>query len=175
MTAAAHRSANVIDLEGDRCQVIGERPALVSPGVYNLIFLHHETMVLSRKSLKLALWFRIVTMGEHYGAKLPRYYNVARIEGKPRRGGGFRVGWSSAFTREYAALFNSLPARTDRIPMSPFEGAEVRGRVRTVTTGWRQKPIPALLQYSVIEELQPVVAPTPAPSPTPAGNPRETA
>jgi hypothetical protein len=164
-------------VEGDQGQLIGAKPPLVTPGTYDLMYVFDETILLvGGRVPKLAIWFRITTPGQFIGTKLPRYYNVTTIEGKPRRSGGFKVGWRSAFMREFAAVFDSVPLRTNRIPMSRFEGTAVRGRVRTVTSTWYQKPSPVPLHYSVIEELlppTPVVSPTPAvaPSPTPAPTP----
>jgi hypothetical protein len=165
MSAALH----LVEAVPHGGSVMGAKPPLVKPDIYNFLYLFDETRILSRKAMKLAVWFTIVTPGEFYGVRLSRWYNVAKIDGKPRRHGGFKVGWNSAFIREYAAVFNSLPRRTNRIPMSPFEGVEIRGRVRTVVSGWHQSTIPQLLHYSVIEELlsAPGLTPTPTPCPTP--------
>jgi hypothetical protein len=171
---AARKPDNVVDLADDeRGKLIGAKPPLVTPGTYELLYEFDETLLLSGgKVPKLVLWFRITAHGQFMGTKLPRYYNVTKIEGKPRRGGGFRVGWRSAFIRDFAAIFNSVPGRTNRIPMSRFEGVDIRGVVKTVVSTWNQQSAPTTLHYSVIERLLPpapavAVTPGPAPSPTP--------
>jgi hypothetical protein len=168
MSAAPARAENVVDLVDKRGSIVGAKPPLVKPGIYELLYDFDETRILSRKSTKLVVWFKIITPGEFFGVKLPRYYNVTKLEGKARRYGGFKVGWKSAFIREYAALFNSVPSRADRVPMSRFEGVEIRGRVKTVVSGWRQSTIPQPLHYSVIDALLSVPTPSPTPAPAPA-------
>ena len=131
----------------------GERPALIPPGTYELRFDHHETLILFGRASKLVLWFTIISMGPYFDVvKVPRFYNVKRIIGRPQKHGRFKCGFKSDFLREYARLFPA-PVRLDRIPMSEFRRHVVLGRVRTVTRGSDQGAIPESLQYSVIEEL----------------------
>lgn len=160
----------------DAGQVVGTKPPLVTPGTYNLMYELDETILLGKgRAPKLVTWFRITSHGEFLGVRLPRYYNVISLEGKPRRHGGFKVGWKSGFMRDFATVFESLPSRMNRIPMSKFEGVEIRGRVKTVVSGWDRKdgPLPVALHYSVIEKLLPLTAAvsvtpsvTPVPTPT---------
>jgi hypothetical protein len=130
----------------------GEAKALIPPGEYQFGFDYHETALMFGRAPKLVLWFRVLTMGEHFERRIPRYYNVTRIIGRPARRGRFKVGHSSSFVREYLRLF-STTNRLDRIPMSRFEQHIIVGKVRTVRTGGDQKRIPESLQYSVIDEL----------------------
>lgn len=131
----------------------GPRPALVTPGVYELRFDYHETMVLFGRASKLVLWFTVISMGPYFDCvRLPRFYNVKRIIGRPQRNGRFKVGFGSDFIREYARLFPA-PGRLDRIPMSAFSSHIILGRARTVIRGSDQSDIPEMLQYSVLDEL----------------------
>src|ERR1700690_2675495 len=93
----------------------GERPALIPPGVYDLKFLQYETALMFGRQPKLILTFGICSMGDHFEKRVKRFYNVAKLVGKPRRYGGFKAGWSGDFLREYAKFFR-LPSRADRIP-----------------------------------------------------------
>lgn len=133
----------------------GDRPALIEPGEYELRFDHYETLILFGRAQKLVLWFTVVTMGPYFDTvRLPRFYNVTRIIGRPGRNGRFKVGFRSEFLREFCTLFPvKLPARLDRIPMSLYSNAIIVGRVRTVTKDREQRDIPEPLKYSVIEEL----------------------
>lgn len=179
VTTSSLRLVNEGDGNGE---IDGPKPPLIEPGSYDLIFVDHETIMLGGGSVsKLVVWFRIATFGPAHGTKLPRYYNV-RLEGKPRRHGGFKVGWRSAFVRDYAAATGALPARKNRISMTALEGRDVRGIVRTVTYGWphrkgeKSAALPPPLYYSVIDRLMlaaVAVAPRPAPVPTPTCNPPE--
>lgn len=153
-----------------------EKPPLLPPGNYELAFVECQTGVLFGKSAKLILTFSIMTPGEYLGLKLLRYYNVQKIIGRQGKDGRFKVGWHSDFMREYCNLFPA-PSRNDRVPMSKFRNTVVLGRVGTVNMGRGQKPIPSVLQYSVIREinellvgselsLTPIPRPTPIPTPT---------
>lgn len=130
----------------------GERPALVPPGTYDVSFCGFSTFILFGRASKLNLQFKILTMGEHFEKRLNRYYNVARLIGRPGPNGRFKVGFSSDFLREYAKLF-PVPHRLDRIPMSSFERHIFTAKVRTVEKGSQQEAIPDSLRYSVISEL----------------------
>ena len=153
----------------------GERPALIEPGLYELRFNYHETRVLFGCAPKLVLWFTVISMGPYFDqVQLPRYYNVAKLLGRPGKHGRFKVGFKSDFLREYAALFPAR-LRLDRIPMSPLERGIVMGQVRTVSVGAKQESIPTVLRYSVIgqlvrlkDDVLPVSAiPDPSPVPVP--------
>src|SRR5665213_736967 len=118
----------------------GERPALVTPRVYDLKFEYFETARMFGRALKLILWFSIAETGDDFQKTVARYYNITRIIGTPQRDGAFKVGFRSDFLREYATLFG-MPLRLDRIPMSNFKGCFVTGKVKTVTTGRNQQEI----------------------------------
>ena len=130
----------------------GERPSLVPPGVYDVSFCGFSTFILFGRAAKLNLQFRIVTYGEHFEKRISRYYNVARLIGRPGPNGRFKCGFSSDFLRDYCRLFPA-PTRLDRIPMSSFEKHIFSARVRTVEKGSQQEAIPDALRYSVISEL----------------------
>jgi len=134
----------------------GDRPVVVAPGPYELVFDHHCTQYLFGRAPKLVCYFRIVTQGPCFGHMVRRFYNVKTLSGKPRRGGAFKVGWHSDFLREYAALFG-LPERVDRVSTERFKSVIVRGRVATVCRDSKGRSIPDALRYSVVHELLEVV------------------
>jgi len=124
----------------------GERPPLVPAGKYTVRMVEFKTWLMLGRYPKLVLTFEIITQGEHFGIRLPRFYNVKRIIGRAERGGRFKVGWRSAFLADYARLFG-LPQRLDRIPMSRFREMAVVAKVETVRTDVQQRPIPRDLRY----------------------------
>lgn len=124
----------------------------IPPGVYTLAFETGQTWVYFGRSPKVVMWFRVVSYGPHFGAVLPRYYNVKQIKGKPRKNGEFKAGPSSDLVREYARIFNTRP-RLDRISFSQYKGISISGRVETVQKDREQKELPEVLHYSVINEL----------------------
>jgi hypothetical protein len=133
-------------------EIDGERPSLLPPGTYDVSFVGFTTFVLFGRASKLNLRFKVVTFGEHFEKPISRYYNVARLIGRPGPSGRFKVGFSSDFIREYGRLF-PVPTRLDRIPMSSFENHIFTARIRTVDKGSQQEVIPDGLRYSVISEL----------------------
>ena len=136
-------------------QIDGDLSPLIKPQKYDLSFEYYETAKLfGGKAFKLVLWFKVITLGEYFDVRLPRYYNVKRIMGNPQKYGNFKIGAKCDFLREYANLFGlPVSGRLDRIPMSKFEGAIIEGKVRTVKHGINQHSIHEALQYSVIAEL----------------------
>jgi hypothetical protein len=120
--------------------------------VYDVAFTHYSTAVMFGRAPKLALWFKVVTFGEYFDTPLPRYYNAAKIIGKPMMYGRFKVGFQSDFLREFVTLFG-MPKRLDRIPMTGWEKHTFVAKVRTVEVGSKQRAIPDGLRYSVISEI----------------------
>jgi hypothetical protein len=132
----------------------GERPALIPPGEYQLRFDYHETCVMFGRAPKLVLWFTVITPGAMFGnTRVPAFYNIRRLIGRPARHGRFKVGFKSGFLRDYFRLFTTPASRLDRIPMSAFKTSIIVGKVRTVERGSDQTEIPEPLRYSVIDEL----------------------
>lgn len=130
----------------------GEPPQLVPPGEYEFKFQYFETKRVFDRP-KLFLWFSVLTFGDYFEKRIPRYYGATRLIGKPQRGGRFKVGWKSDFRREFCRLFPISVNRLDRLPMTHFERVILIGRVRTVERAYNQRPIPPEAQYSVIDEL----------------------
>ncbi|TNC82774.1 MAG: hypothetical protein C9356_02580 [Oleiphilus sp.] len=141
----------VVESKGD-FQLDGDELPLLPPGEYEVGFDCYETRFLHRGH-KLVLWFKVATMGEHFGKRLPRYYNISRMLGKAGKNGKFRAGRKSDFVREFYSVIPKQIGRLDRIPMTALNNVLVRAKVKTVTNGYDQRPIPEPLQYSVIEEL----------------------
>ena len=141
------------DAPADVFSVEGPELPLIPPGTYDAKFDYHETARMFGRAPKLILWFRVMTMGEHFNTKLPRYYNAKAIRSKPRRSGGFAIGRKSAFLREYLGLFDRPGLRLDRLSMSEYRDKLFEVSVRTVKRGSHECDIPRRLQYSVIDEV----------------------
>lgn len=137
--------------EDDACELTEILP-LVPPGEYEAYFDRWQTAALmGGKAKKLILWFALATPGV-MGTRLPRYYNVRTLKGKPRLNGHFTVGPKSDFAREYCRLLGP-PRRRDRFSVSRFENKLFSVKVRTVQSGADQSRIAECLQYSVIGKL----------------------
>jgi hypothetical protein len=126
---------------------------LIEAGEYQLAFVSHRTLMLFGKAPKVALRFRVVTLGKAHGVMLDRFYNVQKIIGAPRKGGGFQPSRHGDFLTEYMSLFPLRVKRLDRLTLAPFRNVVITGKVGTVTNNAKQKALPEPLQYSVIQEL----------------------
>jgi len=150
----------------------------IPPVEYEAAFVDFETRLLFGRQPKLYLWFSLITPG-YIGIKLPRYYNVLSLSGKPRRGGRFKAGRKGNFVREYGRLFNVLPdLKSDW--SERLTNVICKVRVKTCDRSFNQKAIAECAQYSHIAEilevydgqlaseaLPPLPNPFPAPVPTP--------
>ena len=145
-----NNTENVIQLQDSIIE--GDKPPLVPEGNYELVFQYHKTGYVLGRAPKLMCYFKIANLGEYNGVMLMRYYNVKSLNSKARKGGSFRVSWKKDFVREYVNLFG-LPKRLNRINTEILKTAIIIGKVRTVKEDYKGRPIPELLQYSVIEEL----------------------
>jgi len=138
-------------------QIADDLPPLVRPGFHDVMLDDFRTALMFQgKAPKLILSFAIVSHGDDFGKRIPRYYNVARIIGKPQLGGRFKVSKKGDFLREYLSLFHYDGGRLDRLPMSRFSGVVIRAEIVTVKHS-RGKEIPGPLQYSKIARLINVV------------------
>jgi len=131
---------------------------LIPAGRYQLQLSHWWTGVLFGRRPKLALIFKVVDFGEHFGVLLERWYNVTL----PRhlatgRNGSFKAGWSSDLVREYVSLIG-IVKRNDRIALSKYADAIVNAEIVTVSSTSKQEPLPEALHYSVIRKLLSVEA-----------------
>ena len=148
------------------------------PGEYEAIFFGFETRLLFGRQPKLYLWFTITTPG-YIGIKLPIYFNVLSLSGRPRRSGRFKAGLRGDFVREYGRLFGELPD-TESDWDESFKNVVCTVRVRTCSRSFKQQDIAECAQYSHIAEILEVhtskqspddVAPMPNPSPEPTPAP----
>ena len=126
-------------------------PALVEPGEYELRFLGLRTSNVFNTA-KVAFWFSIVTPGEAFEEALPRWYRVRSVSSSKR----FRFSWRGELVREYYQLF---PARADKLrkatefPVTKLRDHVIVGRVETVISDHKQRPLAENMRYSVVREL----------------------
>src|SRR5215210_3854857 len=102
-----------------------DQPACIPPGTYELEHMQYYTGII-HGGPKVALWFRVVTMGEYFHTQ--RYYHVNSIG----KNGTFKAGWHSDLVRECVRVLGERPNRRDRIPITRYRGRYILGRVYTV-------------------------------------------
>jgi hypothetical protein len=62
-----------------------------------------------------------IAVGKHYGVAIPGYYRASRLEGKPRRNGGFLIGTRSRLYRDLARMLGRLPPK-NMVPVEDLHG-----------------------------------------------------
>lgn len=157
MTTARNPALGVVEADSIDFLIADDLPPLVRPGFHEVMLDGFQTALMFQgKASKLILNFTIVSHGSDFGKRVPRYYNVAKILGKPQQGGRFKVSKKGDFLREYLTLFHFDGGRLDRLPMSRFNGVTIKAEIETVKHA-RGKDIPAQLQYSKVSRLIKVI------------------
>lgn len=146
-------SAQVIPFQNDYAYTHGEKIEKIPDAKYELAFVSCETRLLHVSGKKLVVWYRLISPGKYNGIILARWYNVSRMIGQVGQSGGFKAGPKSDFTREWAAIFGSIPHRLDRFPVTNLSKVIVQGYTRVVQMDARRNPIPESAQYSVIDRI----------------------
>ena len=90
---------------------------------------------------------------------LMKYYNVKRISGSARRGGGFTPASKGDLCCDFARLIDE-PGRLDRIPLSRLRDNEWIIKVVSVTQGSKCRLLATEVRYSKVEDI---VGPRPGP------------
>ncbi len=135
----------------DDILVEGDQYPLVPDGEYVARFLLHETAVVFRTP-KVFLHFELVDFGRYFKTQLWQAYRVRRLIGTPGKGGRFALGRRSELFLDLARLYDKS-IRPDRISLSSLKDVLLRVRTRTVTTDYKQRPLPEHLHYSVIDSI----------------------
>ncbi len=129
----------------------------VPAGCYELEYVSHvKRKIFSAR--KLYLNFRIINDGPHQGKIATRYYAITMSEaGKAR--GRFGFGWYSEGMREYVLLFGERPQRNTDISIEKYKSQIFLGRIETVTSDYKKRDKPELLQNSKVAELIEIIKP----------------
>ena len=124
---------------------------LIPEGIYQLAYINHSTFLFKGRQPKVAVFFRIVDIGENFGVVLPAYYNVDKFIGKRGKSGGFKVAKRSNLARDYCRVFpTERSPRLDRLPISKMSSVIIQGTVRTVEKDSNQREIPEAVRYSKV-------------------------
>lgn len=134
--------------EGGR--VIGPL-CLIPSGNYEVAYLYYETGVYWGKP-KVVVHFSVINHDTYAGTEVDRFYNVASLDGPPRRYGGFSAGCRGDLYREYIGL-RSEAVRRDRISYAFLKEKRVLAQIEPVTRDYQRRPLPSDDQYSRITNL----------------------
>lgn len=134
---------------------------LIPDGRYRVRYEWYETRLGFGKTPKVVLNFVVTTPGDACGKPLQKYYNVNRLKGGPKRGGGFVPSMRGDLLRTVIGLFGEF-SRNDRIAIRKLFGRqELEVITRTVVADSKGNELPEECHYSVIDVI---VGPAPAPS-----------
>lgn len=142
------RSADVVPIEDGIVE--GAQWPLVPDGEYVVRFIRHETATVF-KTPKLFIHLELVGP-THQGARLYAAYRVKRLIGQPGKSGRFVISSRSELLIQLARIYGRQ-MRMDRVSLRALRHCLLRVRTRTVTTDYRQRPLPEALRYSVVAEL----------------------
>lgn len=132
----------------------------IPDGLYQARFLGHETRRPSGKfGPKVYMYFEITTPVEFAGVVISKYYNVKRISGSARRGGGFTPATRGDLYRDFTRLIDE-PGRPDRIPLSRLKDSGWIVKVVSVLEDSKGRLLAPAVRYSKVEEI---VGPSPGP------------
>lgn len=122
----------------------------VPDGEYVVRCVEFETLFLFNSG-KVVLRFEIVD-GDLAGTRIIKPYRVKKLLSRPKKGGRFTLGRSSELLRDVVRL-SGTKIRPDRLSLDFLRRQLWRVRTRTVTTDYKQRPIPEALRYSVVAEI----------------------
>ena len=137
---------------GDPTIFLPDTRPRVPDGVYHFKLVSYETSYMF-DSPRLILTLTIIDHGEYHGIALPRYYNVLRLKGKPRKYGMFVPTKGGDFLIDYYSLVPGRQQRADRLSMSPLLNKIILAETATVTRNNRKKELPEPLWHSKVKKL----------------------
>ena len=105
------------------------------------------------KQPKVVLECSIADLGQFFEVPIQRHYNAQRLIGRPGKNGRCAIGRSSDCLREFALVAERRPERLDRVPLSDFQKHILHVEVATVEQGRDGRPVPEMVQYSVIKRI----------------------
>ena len=124
---------------------------LISPGIYEAIYLGHETFKGSFGP-KLKITFRIVTPGHYFESIVAGWYNLKATSEKPGKRGKAIASRHSKFTTELLRVLE-VKQKPSRISPAQLRGKILEITVRTVKTNSRQKAYTEIQTYSVVDSI----------------------
>jgi hypothetical protein len=137
----------------DDVLVDGDDWPSIPDGSYLAQYIHHDTCEVFQTA-KVFVHFRIVEPGPFSGVCLYRAFRASGLIGKPGRNGRFRLKKRSELYLTLCWLHEGRKLRPDRVSLRDLRDVMLRVTTRTVFRDYKQRPLPEMLRYSVVDEIQ---------------------
>ncbi len=139
-------------LDASTFSIENDKYCLIPDGMYQVTFMMFKTALMFRNAPKIELWFKVLNHPDYSGYELPKWYNCTKVI-KKGKNGKFKVARRSNFSIDFIRLFEYLPGRLDRLPMSYFNQSLFEIETETVTRNFQQIEYPNPLRYSKIKRI----------------------
>ena len=123
----------------------------VPDGEYQAVMLGHNTAYIFRTA-KVFLRFQIIDTGPHFGVELFKAYRVAKLRSKPGPNGQISLRPNNELFVDIVRLLH-IRQRPDRVSLHDLKNRGWKIKTRTVTTDYKQRPLPEWLHYSVVDRI----------------------
>ena len=128
---------------------------VVPDAAYLAVYVDHEVVELRQfgNAPRCFVTFKLVDAGEHTGKTLYRAYRVtARIDSRR-----FRVARRSELVKMLSRVLypDTRLQRLDRVSLRQLKPMMLRVSTRTVSRDPKGRPLPAVMHYSVIDDVRP--------------------
>lgn len=131
--------------------IVGGNWPLLEEREYTAKLLFHVTNSSAfRGKPKVYFVFRLAEPG-YSNEKLFAAFNVKEIVGRPEKNGKFNLTRRQDLTLQLANLIPNF--RLDRISLRPLVDRLFTISVRTVVKDYKQRHLPMVLQYSVVDQI----------------------
>lgn len=125
-----------------------ERPPLIPEGDYEVGYVRATKPFWVFGSMRVLMYFRVLTPGEHNGVELYLPCKVSPPKGRKA------LASSSKLVRAWEVAMGHAPSRRDRLSTLSFKGKAFEAAVDSVKLDSRKQALPAENQYSIIRFLR---------------------
>ncbi len=130
---------------------ISNKPVKIPCGEYLAVCMRHETAP-AFTTPKVYIWFSILEPDDYQGYEVYAAFNVQKHRSKPKKNGSFVIRKHHKLTSTLIRLLSSRFS-VKEMKVDLLHGKLCRISTRLVTKSYRQRDLPPLLQYSVVDEI----------------------
>jgi hypothetical protein len=122
-----------VSTEGPTTRKDGGHSRILTPGTYNVIYVHHEVRnLVGCRARELVMWFCVSSPGPAFGIHVPKCYNVGNADPDEASTNTFKVGFKSDLYRDYVRLIDAFPRGRNRIWINGFKDKIFKAEIHLV-------------------------------------------